>query len=201
MRCAWPSSITFPPRNTVAQESREENLQEGGLWDPTLDAPFFLKKTLLPTKAKEKLESLGEDPLMGQTARQLGQALAANCLVFLILRRWKDSAKEEVLKAAELVQRVGGLMLEVEELQSTHRETKTENSKEALDLSAKNAELHTEVEKLREELAKKDDELVQKDELMEKTKEALTNDTTNSYMASSDDAITEATCIYPESDF
>ncbi|KAK7377717.1 hypothetical protein VNO80_03148 [Phaseolus coccineus] len=134
---------------------------------------------------------------MGQTTRQLGQALAENCLVLSKLRRWKDLTKEEVHKVYELIQRV-------EDLQMMHQETKallTEKSKEALELSAKNAELHAEVEKLKEELARRGEKLVQKDELLEKTKEDLTNDAANSYMVGFDDAVTQATCIYPDLDF
>ena len=71
------------------------------MWDPSLDAPSFLEKTLLPTEAREELDTLGEDQLVGQTMRQLGQALAANCLIFFRFRRWKDSAKEEALRVAE----------------------------------------------------------------------------------------------------
>jgi len=41
----------------------------GGLWDPTLDAPTFLEKTLLSAQAKEKLESLEEDQLVEQAVR------------------------------------------------------------------------------------------------------------------------------------
>jgi len=47
---------------------------KGGLWDPSLDAPSLLEKTLLPTKAQEELNNLEEDQLIGQTVRQLGQA-------------------------------------------------------------------------------------------------------------------------------
>jgi len=53
-----------------------------------LDAPSFLEKTLLPTEAKEELDNLEEDQLIEKTVRQLGQALAANCLVLSKLRRW-----------------------------------------------------------------------------------------------------------------
>jgi len=128
----------------MVQESRGENLRKGGLWDPSLDAPSFLEKTLLPTAVKEELDSLEEDQLMGQTVRQ---ALATNCLGLSKLRRWKDSTKEGALKVAELTQRVG-------KLQMMHQETKvllTEKSKEALELSAKNVKLHAEVDRLREE--------------------------------------------------
>jgi len=43
----------------VVQESVDASAQEGGLWDPNLDAPTFLEKTLLSAQAKEK--SLEED--------------------------------------------------------------------------------------------------------------------------------------------
>jgi len=181
----------------MVQESKREDLQKGGLWDPSFDAPSFLEKTLLPTKAREELDSLEEDQLMGQTVRQLGQALVANCLVLSKLRRWKNSAKKEALKVVKLVQRV-------KELQTTQQETKallTKKSKEALELSAKNVELHAEVDRLKEELAKKGKELVQKDELLEKTKEDLTTDVANFYMTGFDDVVAQAPCIYPELDF
>jgi len=199
-----PPPSPSPPHDILVQESGGENVPKGGLWDLSLYALSFLEKTLFPTKAKEKLKSLEDDQLMGQMARQLGQALVANCLIFDKVKRWKDSAKEEALRAAKLAQRVSGLTLTVEELQRTHQETKallTEKSKEALELSAKNVDLHAEVEKLKEELAKKGEELLQKDELMEKTKEALTNDDANSYLAGFDDVVAQASCFYPESDF
>jgi len=61
----------------------------GGLWDPTLDAPTYVEKTLLSAEAKEKLECLEEDQLVEQVVRQLRQALAANCLAISKLRGWK----------------------------------------------------------------------------------------------------------------
>ena len=67
----------------------------GGLWDPTLDAPTYLEKTLLSAEAKEKLECLEEDKLVEQATRKLGQALVANCLAISKLRGWKGSTKEE----------------------------------------------------------------------------------------------------------
>ena len=57
------------PRNIMVQESMGENLRNGGLWDPSLDAPSFLGKTLLPTEAREELDNLEDDQLMGQTVR------------------------------------------------------------------------------------------------------------------------------------
>ncbi|KAK7353852.1 hypothetical protein VNO80_19305 [Phaseolus coccineus] len=35
-----------PPRDIAVQESEDIIVQEGGLWDPTLDAPSFLEKSL-----------------------------------------------------------------------------------------------------------------------------------------------------------
>jgi len=70
-----------------------------------------------------------------------------------------------------------------------------------LELSTKNVELHDEVERLKEELTKRGEELVQKDDLLEKTKEDLTNDTTNSYMVGFNDVVAQATGIYLELDF
>jgi len=63
----------------------------------------FLEKTLLPTEAKEELNNLGEDQLIGQMRRQLGQALAANRLVFSRFKRWKYLANKEAFKAVEHV--------------------------------------------------------------------------------------------------
>ena len=79
-----------PPSNdVVVQESAGVSAPVGGLWDPTLDAPSFLEKILLSAKTKEKLESLEEDRLVEQAVRQLGQALAMNCLAIFKLRGWK----------------------------------------------------------------------------------------------------------------
>jgi len=150
---------------------------EGGLWDPNLDAPTFLENTLLSAQAKEKLESLEKDQLVKQAVRQLGQALAANCLAISQLRGWKGSAKEESHKVSELSQQVGGLRQETEELQRLQQEAKallTEKSKEVLEISNKNADLQVEVERLNVEVAKRGKELAQKDKKLEKVNEALT---------------------------
>jgi len=93
-----------------------------------LDAPSFLEKTLLPTEAREEMDNLEEDQLIGKTVRQLGQALPANCLVLSKLRRWKDSAKEEVLKVAE---QVGELQME---LSKEDMALLTDKSKEDMEL-------------------------------------------------------------------
>jgi len=61
----------------------------GGLWDPTLNAPTFLEKTLLSVQAKEKLENLEEVQLVEQAVKQLGQALDANFLAISKLRDGK----------------------------------------------------------------------------------------------------------------
>jgi len=85
----------------------------------------------------------------------------------------------------------------------TCQETKvllTEKSKEALGLSARNAELIAEVEKLRGELAQPEEELVQKDASLEKAKEELTKDATNSYLVGFDDVVSQVTCVYPKLD-
>jgi len=77
---------TSPPssRDIVMQENARAPV--GGLWDPTLDAPTYLEKTLLSAEAKEKLECLEEDQLVEQAVRQLGQALDVNCLTISKLR-------------------------------------------------------------------------------------------------------------------
>ena len=51
-----------------------------------------------------------------------------------------------------------------------------------------------EVDKLKKELAQKDEELV-------KEREALTNDAASSYLANFEDAVAEASEIYPGMDF
>ena len=166
--------LPSPPHSrdmVVVQEDEGTSAPEGRLWDPSLDAPSFLKKILLSAKAKEKLESLEEDQPVEQAVRQLGQALAANCLAISKMRGWKGSAKEESHKVVELSQQVEGLKQEtarlLEELQRTQEEAMTlltENSKEALELSNKNTELQAEVERLKGELTKKDEELIRKGE-------------------------------------
>jgi len=188
-----PSPLAPPPSPppshdmVVVQEDEGTSATEGGLWDSNLDAPSFLKKTLLSTKAKEKLKSLEEDHLVEQAVRQLEQALAANCLAISKLKGWKGLAKETSLKVVELSQRVGGLVAKLhEELQQSQQEAKAllnEKSKEALELSNKNTEFQAEVERLKGELTKKDEELIQKGEELVQEREALTNDAANSYMA------------------
>jgi len=132
----------------VVQEDEGTSAPEGGLWDPNMDATSFLEKTLLSTKAKEKLESLEEDQLVDQVVRQLGQALAINCLAISKLRGWKGLAKETSLKVVELSQRAGGLEQGIaklhEELQRSQQEAKvllTEKYKEAIELTNKNTKL------------------------------------------------------------
>jgi len=119
---------------------------------------------------------LEEDQLVEQAVRQLGQALAANCLAISKLTGCKGSAKEETHKVVELSQQVGRLQQETEELQRSQQEAKallTEKSNEVLQMSNKNAELQAEVERLKEELAKRGKKLVQKDDKLEKVNRLL----------------------------
>jgi len=53
----------------VVQECEDISAPEEELWDPNLDAPSYLKKILLPTKTKEKLEGLEEDHLVELAVR------------------------------------------------------------------------------------------------------------------------------------
>jgi len=62
-------------------------------------------------------------------------------------------------------------------------------------------ELQAEVERLKEELAKKNGGLIQKGEEMVKERQALREDAANSYMASFEDVVAQASRIYPEMDF
>ena len=155
----------------------------------------------MPNKAKEKLIDIKEDRLVGEAVRQLGQGFSTSCLAIFKLKRWKGSTENKSLKVTQLLQQVEDLKQRTtklqEELQQSHQEAKvllTEKSKEALDLSDKNATLLVEVDKLKEELAQKDEELVKK-------REALTNDAANSYLAGFEDAATQASGIYPGMDF
>ena len=141
---------------------------------------------------------------MEQAVRQLGQALAGNCLAISKLRGWKGSAKEESHKVVELSRQVDGLQHEMAKLHQEQEDSRallTEKSKEALDLSNKIAELQAEVEKLKEEPAKRGEELVHKDKKLEKVKEVLTDDVANSYMTGFEDVVAQASGIYPEMDF
>jgi len=89
-----PQPSSPPPLDMVmVQEGEGTSTQEEGLWNPNLDAPFFLEKILLPTKTKEKLTGLEEDHMVKQAVRQLAQALATNYLAISKLREWKSSAK------------------------------------------------------------------------------------------------------------
>ena len=126
----------------MVQESVGASAPVGGLWDPTLDAPTFLEKTLLSVQSKEKLESLEEDQLVEQAVRQLGHALVASCLAISKLRGWKCSTKEETHKVVKLSRQMDGLKHETtklnEKLQQTQEESRvllTKKSKEALELS------------------------------------------------------------------
>ena len=47
----------------MVHESGGENLQKGGLWDPSLDATSFLEKTLLLAEAMVELDNLREEKL------------------------------------------------------------------------------------------------------------------------------------------
>ena len=99
---------------------------------------------------------------MEHATKQLGEALVANCLLLFKLWKSKDPAKEEALRAVELKQQACGLMLEVEELQKAHQETKTllfGKFQEALGLYARNNDLRTKVEKLKEELAEREEKV------------------------------------------
>jgi len=69
---APPPSLPPSRDMVVVQEDEDTSAPEEGLWDPNLDAPSFLEKTLLSVKAKEKLENLKEDHLVEQAMRQLG---------------------------------------------------------------------------------------------------------------------------------
>jgi len=64
----------------VVQEGEGTSVQEEGLWDPSLDVLSFLKKVLLPNKAKEKLINTEEDRLVGEVISQLG---ASTCYELL----------------------------------------------------------------------------------------------------------------------
>jgi len=192
----------------VVQEGEGTSTQEEGLWDPNLDSPSFLEKVLLPIKTKEKLSDLEKDHLVEQAVRQLGQALATNCLAISQLREWKGSAEKKSHEVTELLQQVGGLKQETsklhEELQRSQQEAKallTKKSMEALELFDKNVRLQAEVERLKEELAQKDEELVPKGEELVKEREALTDNAANSYMAAFEDVVAQASRIYLGMDF
>jgi len=54
---------------------------------------------------------------------------------------------------------------------------------------------------MKEELAKKDEELLRKDKEQAREREALTDDAANSFMASFENVVAQASGIYPEMDF
>ena len=101
-----------------------------------------------------------------------------------------DGLKQETTKLHEKLQ-----------TQEKSKVLLTEKSKEALELSNKNAELQAEVEKLKGELTKKDEELIQKDEKQVREREALTDNVANSFMAGFKDVVVQTLGIYPEMDF
>ena len=57
------------------------------------------------------------------------------------------------------------------------------------------------MERLKGELTKKDEELIRKDDEKVWEREALTNDVANSFMAGFEDAVAQASGIYPQMDF
>jgi len=126
-----------------------------------LDAPSFLEKALLPSKAKEKLMGLEEDLVVGETMRQLGQALATSFLVVSKLKEWRGPIEKKSHEVVELHQQVGNLKREMtklhEELQQARQSLQeakallTEKSKEALGLSKEKTKLLAEMERLKRE--------------------------------------------------
>ena len=57
------------------------------------------------------------------------------------------------------------------------------------------------MDRLEKELAKKNNELLRKDENQTREREALTDDVANCFMAGFEDAIAQASGIYPVMDF
>ena len=192
----------------VVRENEGTSFQEKGLWDQGLDVPSFLEKALLSNKGKEKFMSLEEDRLVQDTMRQLGQALAASCLVVTKFKQLRGSADKKSHEVAELHQRVENLhgelqretvKLQEELLQSKHLQQEVEallneKSKEVLSLSEERTKLLAEVERLKEELAQKDEELA-------KEKKVFTNDVANSYLVGFKDVVAQASSVYPEMNF
>lgn len=131
---------------------------------------------------------LEEDRLVGETMRQLGQALATNCLVASKMKEWRGSAEKKSHDVVELHHQIGNLEGELQQSRRTQQEAKAllaEKSQEALGLSEEKVKLLDEVERLKEEL-------VQKDEKLAKEKEASTNDVVNLYLVGFEDVVAQA---------
>ncbi|KAK7364594.1 hypothetical protein VNO80_13331 [Phaseolus coccineus] len=156
MNNPWPSARKVLLQLSILQRApklelsllqrRDYLLPHGGL--RVLKKDLAARAKILKAASQAPLVEDLKLKAVAEAARQIGQALAANCLAISKLRRWKGSAKEGTLKSAELSQRVGGLEQEVarlhEELQRSQQEAKAlvaEKSKEALALSDKNTEL------------------------------------------------------------
>ena len=69
-----------------------------------MDAPSFLEKALLPSKAKEKMMGLEEDCLVGEIMRQL-----TSCLIASKLKECGGSAEKKSHEVDEHHQQIGNL--------------------------------------------------------------------------------------------
>ena len=60
-----------------------------------------LRRPCFPPRPEKNWTTWGRTSWGGQTMRQLGQGLVANCLILSRFRRWKNSAKEEALRVSK----------------------------------------------------------------------------------------------------
>jgi len=115
---ATPTEDQSLPRDmAVIQKGEAESFKGKNLWDPNLDAPAFLEKTLLSVEERERLMAHNENHLARETIRQFGQALATSCLV---VTKMKERKATKDLKAQE----ISKLCKEMEHLQSELQHTK-----------------------------------------------------------------------------
>jgi len=80
------------------QEGEAESSKGKNLWDPSLNAPTFLEKALLPAEEREMLMAHDENHFVREAIRQFSQALPTSCLA---ATKMKERKVAEDLKAQE----------------------------------------------------------------------------------------------------
>ncbi|KAK7364686.1 hypothetical protein VNO80_13427 [Phaseolus coccineus] len=84
----------------IFQECEVGSSKGKSLWDLNFDFPTYREKTFLPNVDKETLMAFGEDQLLRDTMKQIGQAFATSCLAVTMMR---DRRVAKDLKAQENV--------------------------------------------------------------------------------------------------
>ena len=120
------------PRDIVVHERGGESASGGdhGV-PPATDQPVFLQQALQSFQERERMESLGEDPLQEHVAKCLGDFLIDSSLAMTQvhelrteMQKLKEAASQDALQIKKLTQRETTLYLEVFNLRQTDKETK-----------------------------------------------------------------------------